>query len=208
MSMINVNKLFLKNLKFKSTRIVEDKINDLKITLNKNMFELRLKDVLYMKHDLNNLNSVMQLYSHYVLAEGNVICTGLGFALRENWLLSNNKVKKILCIENCKELIEYHNKYNPVLMEKIKVINADAEEYIGECDTLLLDHYEEETNNSILDKVEKVAKNIKHKKLWFWKLESMLIYYITYLDLRKKFPTLPNLNKKEIEHFKTIYFCK
>jgi hypothetical protein len=66
---------------------------------------------------------------------------GLGYV--KIGYFQNNKVKKILCIENCKELIEYHNKHNPILMRKIKVINKDAEKYIGKCDTLLIDHYEE-----------------------------------------------------------------
>jgi hypothetical protein len=204
--MINLNKLFLENLKFKSPNIVEDKINELEIKLNpRNTFELRVKNVLWLKHNLNTLCSVMEMYSHYMLAEGDVICTGLGFGLRENWLLSNNKVKKILCIENCKELIEYHNKHNPILMRKIKVINKDAEKYIGKCDTLLIDHYEEGSDDFILNKVEKVVKNIKHKKLWFWRIENMLTY-IPYLNLRKKFSTLPDLNKGQIKHFMTIYF--
>ena len=205
--MINVSKLFLKNLKFKSPRIVEDKINNLEITRNnRNTFELKVDNVIWLRHNLDNLYAIMEVYSHYMLAEGNVICTGLGFALRENWLLSNNKVKKISCIENCKELIEYHNKHNPMLMKKIKIINEDAEKYVGECDTLLLDHYEEGTNDFILDKVEKVAKNIKHKKIWFWRIEHMLTYYTTYLNLRKRIPTLPNLNEKQIRHFITIFF--
>lgn len=203
---MNLNKLLLENLKFKSPNIAEDKINNLEIKLNnRNTFELKIKNVVWLKHDLNTLWSIMEVYSHYMLAEGDVICTGLGFGLRENWLLSNNKVKKILCIENCKELIEYHNKHNPILMKKIKVINEDAEKYIGECDTLLLDHYEEGSDDFILNKVKKVFRNIKHKKLWFWRLEDMLTY-IPYLNLRKKFPTLPNLNEEQIQHFMTIYF--
>jgi len=205
--MININKLFLENLKFKSTHIVEDKINNLEIILNNtNTFELKIDKVCWLKHNLDYLFSVMEVYSHYALAEGNVICTGLGFGLRENWLLSNNKVKKILCIENCKELIEYHHKHNPMLMEKIKIINEDVEKYVGECDTLLLDHYEEVEDDFILDTVEKVAKNIKHKKLWFWRIEHMLRNrYITYLNLRKRFPTLPNLNETQLRHFITIF---
>jgi len=34
----------------------------------------------------------------------------------------------------------------------------------------------------------------------------MLTYYTTYLNLRKRFPTLPNLNEKQIRHFIAIFF--
>ena len=52
--MININQLFLKNLKFKSPHIVEDKINNLEITLyNENTFELKIDKVCWSKHDLN-----------------------------------------------------------------------------------------------------------------------------------------------------------
>ena len=64
--MINLNKLFLENLKFKSPNIVEDKINELEIKLNpRNTFELRVKNVLWLKHNLNTLWSIMEVYSHY-----------------------------------------------------------------------------------------------------------------------------------------------
>ena len=33
-------------------------------------------------------DQAFELYSHYDLAQGHCICTGLGFGIRENWILN------------------------------------------------------------------------------------------------------------------------
>ena len=49
-----------------------------------------------------------QFYSHYYLAYGHVICTGLGFGTREQWIASKPEVTKVTVLEKYKEVIEYH----------------------------------------------------------------------------------------------------
>ena len=50
----------------------------------------------------------LHFYSHYKLALGNVICTGLGFGVREQWLATNPEVMKITVLEKIKAVIDYH----------------------------------------------------------------------------------------------------
>ena len=47
--------------------------------------------------------SASQFYSHYKLAKGHVICTGLGFGTREQWLASKPEVTKITVLESSKK---------------------------------------------------------------------------------------------------------
>ena len=49
-----------------------------------------------------------QFYSHYNLAYGHVVCTGLGFGTREKWLSTKPEVTKITVIEANKQIIDYH----------------------------------------------------------------------------------------------------
>jgi len=53
------------------------------------------------------LKEVTEQYSHFKLAEGDCICTGLGFLLRESWLLENPRVTKITVIEKNVVVIHY-----------------------------------------------------------------------------------------------------
>lgn len=130
----------------------------------------------WMLYNTNTYRQVAQLFSHYYIASGNVITTGLGFALRENWLLKNPKVKTITVIEKNQTLINYHKKTNPKLFEKIKIICADATEYKGECDTLLIDHYENDNMEYMINDVKNICENnIKCNKMWFWHLETKLL---------------------------------
>lgn len=130
----------------------------------------------WMLYDTNTYRQVAQLFSHYYIASGDVITTGLGFGLRENWLLNNPKVKSITVIEKNQALIDYHKKINPKLLKKIKIICADATEYKGECDTLLIDHYENDNIEYMINDVKNICKNnIKCNKMWFWHLETQLL---------------------------------
>lgn len=119
-----------------------------------------------------------ELYSHYYLAEGHVILTGLGFGIRENWLLTKKEVTKLTIIENSKELIDLHYKIgSPFLSDsRVEIINTDASNYVGKCDVLLLDHYELDNYESILADVKKIQNNIKCNVMWFWPLEKIIMH--------------------------------
>jgi len=200
-----LNSLVLDNLGYEPPNIVADTIGNLNVVWNGSSYQVWHDNELWLVHNPSSLQTVMEFYSHYSLAEGYVLCTGLGLGIRENWLIRKPEVTKLTCVEINKEIIDYHYRHNPQLMERIEVIHADANEYIGECDTLLIDHYENESWEEKLDMVEKCSSNIRHNRLWFWCIESMLTE-IPYSDLRQRFPTLPDLSRNRIEHFLTMYF--
>jgi len=136
----------------------------------------------WMMYNYSNHQQAAQLLSHYYLAKGDVITTGLGFGVRENWLLKNPNVKSITIIEKNQTVIDYHKKNNPKLYKKVKIICEDASEYKGECDTLLLDHYEFENTPYVFENARKVCQNIKCQTMWFWHLETQIIADIHGVD--------------------------
>ena len=115
-----------------------------------------------------------QFYSHYKLAKGHVICTGLGFGTREQWIASKPEVTKVTVLEKFKEVIEYHEDIGTEWSDKIEIINCDANEYIGNCNFLSIDHYEYDDVLRIVDSVKKVCKNITCECVWFWMLEPWI----------------------------------
>lgn len=163
-----------------------------------------------------------EFYSHHNLAKGHCICTGLGFGLREKWLLSKKEVSKITVLEKNIEVINYHKELNPDLISQLEVINCDASEYTGKCDTLLLDHYELEPDcdkSRYFENIKRCCDNIDHSMLWFWPLESVVTnnmentdYYFSkkryqnYLNLLKIYPTLPSITENELNSYCDMYY--
>lgn len=139
-----------------------------------NGYKLFINGEDWMEYEDDHLQAC-QLFSHYYIASGDVIVTGLGFAVRENWLLNNPKVKSLTILEKSEKLIEYHKQINPILFEKANIICCDAKTYKGKCDTLLLDHYSFETTDDAIKDVINICKNIKCRKMWFWHLESQIL---------------------------------
>lgn len=154
----------------------------------------------WMTYNFCTDEEALELYSHYYLAEGDCICTGLGLSIRERWLLNNPKVTSITVLEKNKSVIDFHMKYNEDLCSKINIINISADEYIGSCDTLLLDHYIYPFE-SIIEDVKKCCSNIACQKMWFWPLEDYIVvnskpgeYFNFYKSLQKnEFKLLPDL---------------
>ena len=160
---------------------------------------------------------LLEVYSHYYLAKGHCICTGMGFLLRESWLLEKKEVSKITVVEINKDLIDYHKKFNKNITDKIEIINSNVYDYKGKCDTLLIDNFETinlENFNNCLISVKKINKNILSEVMWFWPLETILCaHYTSYIDMTLKqiyenikkyfkLNTLPNLSEEQL-----FYFC-
>ena len=84
----------------------------LRVEFSENKFfaSLFIKGERYMTYDYLNHAQALELLSHYYLAKGHCICTGLGFAVRENWIATKKEVTKITVIEKNKNLIDYHKK--------------------------------------------------------------------------------------------------
>lgn len=211
------------NFDFNLPKLVDYENNGLSIKNNNNMWELKQNNVRWMTWDLNTNEQLFQFYAQYQLASGHCICTGLGFLLRESWLLQNPNVKKISVIEINTQLIEYHKKFNPQIMEKIEIINCDVYHYKGKCDTLLIDNFEGQVpffEYEFLRCASVISKNIDCDVMWFWPLECILnIHYKEYIGLNLEqiynniknyfdLDKLPILSEAELFDFCTIAFNK
>ena len=152
--------------------------NGVKVWIDQSTYEfpiwrLSLNGIQWMVFDPTH-GQTKQFYSHYNLAYGHVVCTGLGFGTREKWLSAKPEVTKITVIEAHKPIIDYHKNIGTEWSDKIEIIHCDANDYKGKCDFLSLDHYEFNDVQSIINSIKKVAENIEHKSLWFWMLEPWI----------------------------------
>lgn len=198
--------------------VVEEYVGGkLEIKLQNGSFYLYIDSQQWMIFTPKSGNQIFEFYSHYNLSKGSVVCTGMGFLLRESWILKNPNLTKLTVIENSKDLIEYHKKKNPDLLEKIEILEGDVNDFELECDCLLLDHFELQTFDQIISDVVNISKKIKHKSLWFWPLEKIILAesrkkQIHFLDYYNSFRTenslntLPALNRDEIENLLLHYF--
>lgn len=168
---------FLKQFNYSPPNIEEFDNGIISVQRYNNTFTLFCNGERWLVHNILTQNSAFEVYSHYHLAKGHCICTGLGFGIRESWLLNKPEVTKLTVIERSKELIEYHRQIKSPFLDHIEIIEYDATEYKGKCDTLLLDHYEFEHLNEekFLDDVRNVVNNIECDTLWFWPLEKLLL---------------------------------
>ncbi len=167
----------------------------------------------WLYYDSSTRQAALELIAHVDLAYGDVVTTGLGLGLREQLLLANPNVSSIRVVEQSQDLIDFHQQNSRWINDpKITVINADANEYTAQCDVLLLDHYEQERIGVIVDSVRKVADNIQCRLLWFWPLESQIIFRSTkraltllesYLSLRQDINVaqLPDLTAEQLRHY-------
>lgn len=141
-------------------------------------FYLYINGESWMVYNSNTHAEAYELYSHYILAKGHVIVTGMGFGIRENWILTKPDVTKLTIIERNRDLIEMHKKNSSLFLNdpRVSIINCDASNYKGSCDVLLLDHYESETYDVILKNVKLIHDNINCKTMWVWPLERIIMY--------------------------------
>ena len=195
-------------------------------------WQLTRNGVQWMTLDENHTTS-SQFYSHYKLAKGHVICTGLGFGTREQWIASKPEVTKVTVLEKFKEVIDYHKDIGTKWSDKIEIINCDANDYKGSCDFLSIDHYEFNDALNLLSSIKKVCNNITCEYAWFWMLESwislgcitgntenpnIILKKIRYGGKENDIPenyskiktyfehiNLPNLNKEQLTKFIEMY---
>jgi hypothetical protein len=147
-----------------------------------------------------------EVYSFYDLAYGNVIITGLGFGVAENWISRKSNVNSLKVLELSESLIEYHKK-NTTFNHKVELIQGDANLYEDTCDVLLLDHYElpRESVFAKIDEFMGISERISCKTVWAWRLENVIPTYEDYKAIRRVWPKLPDINKEKFELYKRLY---
>lgn len=211
-----LDKQFVCDLGFIKPNISEYEKDNFKVYTDDNKKFFMLKDGLrWMTWNEKTYNQVFEVYSHFILAHGHCVCTGMGFLIRENWLLSKKEVTKVTVIEKNIEVIDYHKKFNPDILDKIEVIHADVYDCAGQCDTLLIDNFEGELSlfPHWLYSTKLIATRIKSNITWMWPLEVILSScyrnYIglslseIYFNIKKYYDldTLPDLTEEQLFHF-------
>lgn len=131
----------------------------------------------WMNSPKNNDSVIKQMYSSYDLGHGNVLVSGLGFGILALWLCSKPEVLSVTVVEFSEDVIKLFKDSNTI-PDKLKIVNMDIRNYNTdtEYDAILLDHYEKETFDFILDDIEKISNKIKHKNMWAWPLEEIFLF--------------------------------
>jgi len=120
-----------------------------------------------------------ELYSSYDLVYGDVVLSGIGLGGLAMWISSKSSVNSIKLLEKDQEMIDAFLSNNPV-PKNMKIINLDIDTYKSKdsFDFLILNHFEHESNEEILQSIYNIVNNIpNHSNLWFWPIER--IFYET-----------------------------
>ncbi len=65
-----------------------DKIQEVELRNVPYGLRLFVDDISWMGVNTNNYREVYEFFSHFTLAKGKVLCSGMGLLIRESWLLS------------------------------------------------------------------------------------------------------------------------
>jgi len=182
--------------------MVPHKSNNFELTVEGTIGTIYLDNQMYMRCDSSKNFVYEDILAHNYIAHGHVIATGMGFLIREKLLLDNPKVEKLTVLEISSDLIDYHCKYNKDVIDRIDVVQCDANEYKGSCDVLLVDHHDDAHH---WENYAKCVENIDHKVSWFWPIEAYVQSYSHYKNLMKHWPTLPDLSEEKFTEFKSRY---
>lgn len=161
-------------------------------------FQLCVDGNEWMTYNIHTHEEVYEVFSHYYLAYGDVVTTGLGFGARESWLLNNPKVKSLRVVEMNEDVIEYHKHIKSPFLDHVEIINQDARKVKLKCDVLLLDHYQFETSNAILEEVKIIQDNIDCDLIWFWPFERII------MEARKWYSDRDNMLYSKVDAYNMI----
>lgn len=184
-----------------------DKVGNVEVREEFQNLKLYIDDTSWMGLHSKDYREVYEFYSQFTLAKGNVLCSGMGLLLRESWLLT--KGVKITLVEVNQNLIWYHRKHNPNLCNRINIIHNDIRNQTGKYDVVLLDHYEHEEEEWIINDVRSIMENVECDVLWFWPLERICKEnggWTYYCWLRKQIPKLPDLDESTFNVFLDHYY--
>jgi hypothetical protein len=168
----------LKHMNYQPPVIKPGVYGNMEIVDNNGVYYLYVDSLQWMSYNTRTHEDAYSVYGHYMLADGHVVVTGLGFGARENWLLTKPNVTKLTIIEKNPAVIQYHVKINsPFLKDpRTEIIYCAAQDYRGECDVLLLDHYETETIFAMADDAKLIHDAVKCKVFWYWPFERIIMH--------------------------------
>lgn len=161
-----------------------------------NEFVLRLNGKRNMGYKIDH-STALTFISHYELAYGHVIVTGLGLSVIATWVANKKEVTKVTVIENNIHLIDYFKTYGK-LSDKIELVYADATTYTGKCDVLLCNHavgssYFKLENNDW----PSILNNIECDVFYNFRVPKIAKTYENYLTIRKTIPQLPYFTEEK-----------
>ena len=149
---------------------------EIKSTNNGEEFQLWINNERWMNTTPNNNSIIKQMYSHYDIAYGNVLITGLGFGIAALWISSKSTVKHVTVVEKSPEVIESFLAVNDK-PNNMTIICEDANKFQSNdyFNCILSDHFENENHTVIIDSMQSLVKRVpNYDVVWFWPLE--LIY--------------------------------
>jgi hypothetical protein len=168
----------LKYFNYTPPKIIPGQYGNITVEKGYNCYFLKENGNQWMVYNVDSHEEVYDVFSHYFFSRGHVTVTGLGFGARENWILTKPEVTKLTIIERNENILKYHEQIkSPFLKDpRVEIIISDASEYKINCDVLLLDHYETEPYDYILNDVRKIQFNSNCNVLWFWPLERIIMH--------------------------------
>lgn len=204
----NTNSLFLESKGYIEPILSDIKIGNFNLIKGDNQFRLFVGDEEWMSYNLETQVEAKQLFSHYYLAKGHVICTGLGLGIRENWILSKKEVLSLTIVEKNHSVIDFHIKSKSSLLKdkRVKIVNQDARKFTSSCDVLLIDHFNDTSEEEIFSDINILNNNITSNICWFWPLESIVSDFNSFKKLKNSIINLPSINEEEFNLFKKLYF--
>lgn len=189
---------------------------NIQIKFAKERYLLTVSNKKWMMYDPILKTSLKEFYSHYDIAYGNVVCTGLGLGIREQLLLTKSEITTLTVVEKSLNLIKFHQQFSDWAKNpKINFINMDAAHFNKPCDTLLLDHYEDQNMISILNNIKQLHNKIDCTVFWFWPLEKYILrmedtLLVNYNNFKNMYglSKCPNLTEEQLRLYCSTYHIR
>jgi spermidine synthase len=191
--------------------IREGSIGNATIRHYEGFYTLFVNDEQQMAINTKANGEIKEFYSSYDLAEGDVLLSGLGFGICAQWIASKPEVTSVTVVEFSQNVLDLFLRHN-ILDSKIKVVIADIKEYKDSAryNWVILDHYENERVPT-REELAQICSNIETDNLWFWSLETHLVYsYNSWSKFRESYNlTIPDLPVKQVlEYVKNLFIKK
>jgi len=199
---------------------VDITIGNARLYKNNNVYNLTVNGHKWFTYNYINHTTVREFNSSYDVAYGDCVLSGLGLGILPALLLQKPDVKSITIYESNSDVIKLNKLVGFIDLNQINVINKPIEEANNiECDCLLLDHYEDESEDYIIKNMKAISNNINYNKVWFWKAEYFILLnylnsdlnlnesYMQWLANYNEIPKLARLKTDKLKYYIKGYFA-